>query len=78
MGELGQQLADHLLVCEKQGKATNERLGRIEGILIAVAGGLIVQLLAIVAYLFLVAYPPGTRPQQPGTTVTTTSSAQLR
>jgi hypothetical protein len=73
VGELQQQLTDHLLTCEAQGKVTNTRLARIEGILIAVAGGLIMQLIGIVVFLVMHAYPVPTA-QASGTTVTTTST----
>lgn len=48
---LAQKLDDHLRGCEAQGRATNGRLGRIEGVLIAVAGAAILQLLAVIGGL---------------------------
>lgn len=58
---LSQQLRDHLDVCEKQGISTNHRLGRIEGILIAVAGALILQLIGLASFLATQAYPSASR-----------------
>lgn len=48
---VAQALNDHLETCEAQGKANGRRLERIEGILIAVAGALILQLIGAVAFL---------------------------
>jgi hypothetical protein len=51
MAVLTQALNDHLRGCEAQGERTNRRLGRIESVMIAVAGTAILQLLVIVGYL---------------------------
>lgn len=48
---LTQKLDDHLQSCANEGASTNRRLGRIEGVLIAVAGAAILQLLAVVGAL---------------------------
>ena len=48
---VAQKLDDHLLECGRQSKDTNRRLGRIEGVMIAVAASIILQLLAVVGAL---------------------------
>lgn len=48
---VAQALNDHLVGCSAQSKDTNRRLGRIESVLIGVAGAAIAQLLALVLAL---------------------------
>lgn len=56
MAVLTRALNEHLEVCEKQGAATNRRLGRIEALIWTVAMTFIAQLLGACAYLFHKAY----------------------
>lgn len=56
VGMLSQALNDHLEDCTRERKDTNRRLGRIESVMICVAGSAILQLLAICAALFVKAY----------------------
>lgn len=49
---LAQALNDHLDGCETAALDTNRRLGRIEGVMITVAASIILQLIAVCAFLF--------------------------
>lgn len=53
---VAQALNDHLLTCGLQAADTNRRLGRIESVMIGVAGAMILQLLAIVGFLLAKLY----------------------
>lgn len=57
LGVLAQQIDDHLVDCVRERQTTNRRLGRIEALVWAVGGSLILQLLAACAFLFAKAYP---------------------
>ena len=48
---LATELRNHVTGCTAESKGTNRRLGRIEGVLIAVAGATILQLLAVIGAL---------------------------
>jgi hypothetical protein len=60
--QLGQQVEDHIDECAKNYLRVDARMGRIEAIMIAVAGGIIMTLLTTVVTLALTLMRPPAAP----------------